>query len=139
MHYADTSFLASLYLNIDSLHSRAARFMYGNTPRILFTPFNRVELRNSIRQRTHREHRSDAERILDEIDGDLREGFLVHTPINHTEVYRLADELSGEQPGQRTLDLLHVASAVALKAGIFLTFDERQATLAKAAGLSVKP
>jgi predicted nucleic acid-binding protein len=139
MCYADTSFLASLYLNIDSLHSKAARFMSGTTPRILFTPFSRVELRNSIRQRMYREHRSDAERILEEIDGDLREGFLAHTPINHTEVYRLADELSGKQPGQRTLDLLHVASAVALKAGIFLTFDDRQAELAKAAGLRVKP
>lgn len=139
MHYADTSFLAALYLNIDGLHSRAARFMSSNTPQIFFTPFNRVELRNSIRQRMHRDHRSDADRILAEIDSDLREGFLVHTPINHTEVYRLADELSGKQPGQRTLDMLHVASASALKAGVFLTFDERQSALAKAAGLRVKP
>ena len=139
MQYADTSFLASLYLNIDSLNSKAARFMSGTTPRILFTPFNRVELRNSIRQRMCREHRSDADKVLAEIDADLREGFRVHTPINHTEVYRLADELSGKQPGQRTLDLLHVASAIALKAAFFLTFDDRQAALAKAAGLRVKP
>jgi len=139
MYYADTSFLASLYLNIDSLHSKAARFMSGIAPQILFTPFNRVEVRNSIRQRMYRDQRSDADRILAEIDGDLREGFLVHTPINHTEVYRLADELSGKQPGQRTLDLLHVASALALNAGVFLTFDGRQAALAKSAGLRVKP
>jgi hypothetical protein len=35
--------------------------------------------------------------------------------------------------------LLHVGLAVALGAGEFLTFDARQAALAKAAGLKVKP
>lgn len=54
-------------------------------------------------------------------------------------VYRLADELSAKQPGQRTLDLLHVASAIALKARTFLTFDEHQTALGIAAGLRVKP
>lgn len=96
-------------------------------------------MRNSIRQRIYREHRSDAERIFDEIDADLREGFLARTPINRTEVSRLADGLSEKQPGQRTLDLLHVASAVTLKAEVFLSFDGRQAALAKTAGLRVKP
>jgi len=141
MYYADTSFLAALYLNIDNLHPRAGRFMSGTAPLILFTPFNRVELRNSIRQRLYREQlqASEADKIFVEIDADLREGFLVHTPISHTEVYRLADELSEKQPGQRTLDLLHVASAVALKARTFLTFDDRQAALGKVVGLHIKP
>jgi predicted nucleic acid-binding protein len=35
----------------------------------------------------------------------------------------------------RTLDSLHVASALLLKAERFWTFDERQAKLAKAEGL----
>ena len=141
MHYADTSFLAALYLDIDRHHRTAVRFMSETAPDILFTPFNRVELRNAIRQRLHREQLqvSDADRIFAEIDADLREGFLVHRPINHTDVYRLADELSAKQPGQRTLDLLHVASAIALKARTFLTFDEHQAALGIAAGLRVKP
>ena len=115
--------------------------MSETAPVVFFTPFNRVELRNSIRQRFYREQLliSDAHEIFTEIDADLREGFLVHTPIRHAEVYRLADELSEKQPGQRTLDLLHVASAAALKSRLFLTFDERQAALAKAAGLRVNP
>jgi predicted nucleic acid-binding protein len=37
--------------------------------------------------------------------------------------------------GMRTLDTLHVASALELKAERFWTFDERQAKLAKATGL----
>jgi hypothetical protein len=39
----------------------------------------------------------------------------------------------------RSFDLLHVGLAVTLGATDFLTFDARQATLAKAAGLKVKP
>jgi len=37
--------------------------------------------------------------------------------------------------GTRTLDTLHVACALELKAERFWTFDQRQAKLAKAAGL----
>jgi len=41
----------------------------------------------------------------------------------------------GAKLGVRTLDSLHVACAVELKAERFWTFDERQAKLAKAEGL----
>jgi predicted nucleic acid-binding protein len=41
----------------------------------------------------------------------------------------------GPRLGVRTLDSLHVACALELKAEKFWTFDERQAKLAEAAGL----
>jgi predicted nucleic acid-binding protein len=41
----------------------------------------------------------------------------------------------GSTLGMRTLDSLHVACALELKADRFWTFDERQAKLAKAQGL----
>jgi predicted nucleic acid-binding protein len=41
----------------------------------------------------------------------------------------------GAKLGMRTLDSLHVACALELKAERFWTFDERQAKLAKAEGL----
>ena len=44
-----------------------------------------------------------------------------------------------EKPGVRSFDLLHVGLTLALKATEFLTCDSRQASLAKAAGLKVKP
>jgi len=40
--------------------------------------------------------------------------------------------------GNRTLDTLHVASALELKERSFWTFDERQAKLARAAGLKTE-
>ncbi len=41
------------------------------------------------------------------------------------------------QGGNRTLDILHVATAVHLRAAEFLTFDARQQKLARQAGLKV--
>lgn len=41
--------------------------------------------------------------------------------------------------GCRTLDILHVAAAVLLKVGLFMTFDQPQAQLATLAGLTVHP
>jgi predicted nucleic acid-binding protein len=41
----------------------------------------------------------------------------------------------GPKFGMRTLDTLHVACALGLKAERFWTFDERQAKLAKAQGM----
>ncbi len=43
----------------------------------------------------------------------------------------------GTRIGMATLDTLHVASALELGAERFWTFDERQAKLARAAGLKV--
>jgi predicted nucleic acid-binding protein len=40
--------------------------------------------------------------------------------------------------GTRTLDTLHVACALELKADRFWTFDERQARLAEAVGLDTR-
>jgi predicted nucleic acid-binding protein len=54
------------------------------------------------------------------------------------EAFELCTDLArryGPKFGMRTLDTLHVACALELKAERFWTFDERQAKLAKAAGL----
>jgi predicted nucleic acid-binding protein len=45
----------------------------------------------------------------------------------------------GPTLGVRTLDSLHVACALELRADKFWTFDERQAKLAEAAGLDTNP
>jgi hypothetical protein len=41
--------------------------------------------------------------------------------------------------GCRTLDIIHVAAALVIGAGEFVTFDVRQGAMAKKAGLEVKP
>jgi len=59
-----------------------------------------------------------------------------------TDVHSRAEELSKRQTaagGHRSLDVLHVATALHLEAEEFLTFDANQRKLASAAGLNVKP
>ena len=43
------------------------------------------------------------------------------------------------QIGTRSLDLMHVAAAMILEAGLFLSFDERQRKAAEAEGLRTEP
>jgi predicted nucleic acid-binding protein len=77
-----------------------------------------------------------------QVEQDLKDGLLVHAPVNWAEVFRLADELSEKhfaKNSQRTIDLLHVALALECGTTTFLSFDRRQRKLAKAAGLKVKP
>jgi predicted nucleic acid-binding protein len=53
-----------------------------------------------------------------------------------TEAERLS-AVHSEKLGTRSLDILHVASAMVLGSTSFLTFDRRQAALARVSGLKV--
>jgi predicted nucleic acid-binding protein len=105
---------------------------------------HRIEDRNALRNAAGRGEITDGERraAFYRIDGDLREGLLVHTTAGWTDVFRRADELSAKDAateGPRTIDLLHVALSLESGAETFLSFDSRQRQFAKAAGLKVKP
>lgn len=141
--YSDTSFLAAVY-SPEPGSIKAFSVMQRLRDPLPFTPFHRHELRNGIRLRVFRKEISVEQRkaAIYEMDSDLHENILVHTPIPWTDTFRQAEDLAAahtETLGVRSFDLLHVAIAIALGATEFLTFDARQATLAKAAGLKVKP
>lgn len=141
--YADTSFLVAAYSPEVDSPKAVACFQRLRDP-LPFTPFHRHELRAGIRLRVFRreitvEQRKAAFRI---IDSDLEDNVLVHTTISWTDAFRESERLAAahtEVLGVRSFDLLHVGTALAFGATEFLTFDARQAALAKAAGLKVKP
>lgn len=68
-----------------------------------------------------------------------KRGFYHFPAIDRTALMETYRRLSAETPrlGCRTMDILHVACAVEIGASAFLTFDERQAELARFAGLVV--
>jgi predicted nucleic acid-binding protein len=141
--YADSSFLVALYRQ-DANQAAAHRFMAAYSPRLNFTPLNRIELRNALRNVESIGEITQQERrvAFRQIDDDLKSGMLLHVPVNWTDVLRRADDLSEQhatRDGQRTIDLLHVAIALDSGADTFLSFDRRQRRLATAAGLEVKP
>jgi hypothetical protein len=104
------------------------------------TPHGRLEIVNGIclagfRKIISAEALSDAIASFDE---DLAEGRYVDADILWRATLRRARELSRAHTpalGCRTLDVLHVATAVELELRYFVTFDSRQGQLAKAAGL----
>lgn len=141
--YADSSFLVSLHRN-DAMHEMAQQFMARAALTLAFTPLHRIEVRNALRNATASGGMSASEcrQAFRQIEEDLRDELLVNTPVDWSDVFRRADELSEKHAateGQRTIDLLHVAVAVELGAKTFLSFDGRQRKLAKAVGLKVKP
>lgn len=141
--YGDSSFFVSLYRK-DRNAPAAKRFMDKRTETIGFSPLNRIELRNALRNLSARGEISEQERrtAFRQMEEDLDDGFLLHVPVNWTQTLRRADHLSEHQAtseGQRTIDLLHVAIALECRAVTFLSFDQRQRKLAAAAGLRVKP
>lgn len=140
--YADTSFLVRIYLT-ESDSSKALSFMARLSEPLPFTPLHRLELRNAFRLAVFRKqidvYRRDA--AIADLDSDLADEILVHTPVPWTDAFREAEALGKnytESLGVRSVDLFHVALAFALGARHFLTFDSRQLQLAEAAGLKVK-
>ncbi len=141
--YADTSFLARVYLP-HANSAKALAWMQRATEALPFTPLHRHELRNAVRLSVFRREITVGQRkaAFREMERDLAEAILAHTPIPWTDAFRQAEKLAvrhTETLGVRSIDLLHVALAMTLGATEFLTFDDRQRALAKAAGLSVRP
>ena len=141
--YADTSFLFSLYAQ-DANTARAAELATTLNGALIVTPLQSFELRNALRLSVFRGDIAevDCRRLLDMIETDTKTGVLVETPVSWAEVYAEAEALSAAHTGKagtRALDVLHVATAAALGAKHFYTFDTRQKAFAVKTGMKVKP
>jgi predicted nucleic acid-binding protein len=133
----DSSFLVSCY--VDDVHSSEADRRMLGSPSIWITQLNESEVAHAIHQYVFRGKlpHAEAQRAWMEFNRDCADGVwipcFIPEPVWETST-RLA-QLYGPTLGVRTLDSLHVACALELKAVRFWTFDERQARLAEAVGL----
>ncbi len=135
--YADSSFFVSLY--VPDSHSESALKLMDAKPRLPFSPLHLAECCHAIAQQVffRKIPELKAQRIYHQINDDLAAGVWVRNALPEN-AFELCAELArrhGSKFGLRTLDSLHVACALELKANRFWTFDERQGKLAKAAGL----
>jgi predicted nucleic acid-binding protein len=140
--YADTSFLVSLYVQ-DANTVRAVAAMEAGAAPLFFTPLIRHELRNALRLCVFRRQITSAQResALHDLEADTGAGVLHLAPVDWPKAFAHAETLGrrhSEALGTRGMDLLHVACALALRAGRFATFDDRQRQLAGLAGLEVE-
>lgn len=115
----------------------------AHQPRPLPTTLHgRAELTNSILLAVFRGDLkpSEADAALADLDDDYAQGRLVLAELLWRRTLEQSIRLSREHTptlGTRTLDVLHVSSALTLGCRRFVTCDERQARLARAAGLKV--
>ena len=140
--YADSSFLVSLY-SLDVHSARAAQTVLRSEPAIFLTPLTELELTNALQLRAFRKEASASEirAARNELQSHIDNGFFTPAAMPLT-VYEVARRIALRQSaamGTRTLDILHIASAILLRAEKFWTFDERQAKLAEAVGFDTSP
>ena len=137
--YADAGFLCSLYA-LDGHTARAAARMKRQALPLPHTWLHQLELRNALRLRVFRGEITASQRdaSLNMILADLAGGVLAAASPALAAIMTEAERLSAlhtETLGTRSLDVLHVAAALVLGLKELLTFDARQAALARASGL----
>ncbi len=135
--YADTSFLVSLYL--PDPHSVEAERLMASSRGVWLTPLNVAEWTHAIEQQVFRKAstRAQADLVHNRFAQHRASGMWMEVSVPDT-AFTLCATLAlrhAAKLGLRTLDTLHVATALELKARRFWTFDERQRRLAHAEGL----
>lgn len=109
---------------------------------LTITVLNEYELGNALRFAEFRKSiaKGDAARFEAQFRMDLASGRLQLQVTNLADGLKEANRISQTrtlQGGHRGFDILHVASALMMKATHFLTFDHNQKQLAEAEGLIV--
>jgi predicted nucleic acid-binding protein len=137
--YADSSFFVSIYL--EDKHSKAAEQLISSGTRVWFTPLHYAECTHAVAQQVFYKNlpAADAQQAYRHLEKDRTAGLWLEVELPEG-VFDVCADLArryGPRLGVRTLDSLHVACALRLKAEQFWTFDERQAKLAKIAGLKI--
>jgi predicted nucleic acid-binding protein len=145
--YPDTSFLCAAYRYqtnylVASAHWRKLSEPLPFTSLLEFEFLQAVELQVFIHatDRTKGYPRQEADRMIAAWQADVAGGLARQVAYDAEAVNALArtySQLYTAHGGHRSLDILHVATAVHLRADTFLTFDARQKKLAKAVGLKV--
>jgi len=138
--YIDSSALVPVY--VPERFSRVAREVLRALPQVPYTPLHELEVSNAfalLRGRgliTAEEHRAIRTQLQDDVGAQR----FVPVAMDWADVFAIACELSEAHTAKlltRSLDLIHVAAARAASCRVFVSADDRQLAVAKAAGLKV--
>jgi predicted nucleic acid-binding protein len=136
--YFDSSALIAVYTT--ERFSAAARREARGTPGIPFTLLHDVEVQNALRV-LHGRGALDARELrglLAQVEDDREAGRLAESNVDLFVVFGRALALSTAHASRllcRSLDVLHVASALVLGCSRFVSGDDRQLALATAEGM----
>lgn len=149
--YADSRLILRSVTGEMGAQRVAAEYRRLGQPSLYYLPLHASEVENGIRQRAFHERRvlpsgqrariaRERDAALARLAGWVKRGALKEMVIDMDLATDRARQLSAtqsERVGARAIDLLHVACALSLEIEVFLTSDQRQATLAKTEGLQV--
>ncbi len=147
--YADTSFIGQFLVPDFATAAARAAFQRLRRPPLLYTGLHELELTNLLELRVfaagsaaeRSRSRSETALAARRLQHMMQTAMLLRSPLDWEEASVQAAVFSARHSGKigaRSLDVLHVAAAISLKAGLFLTCDRRQSALAKAVGLKVE-
>jgi predicted nucleic acid-binding protein len=149
--YADSSFILQLVVEDFANKEAIDCFRALGRPSLIYTGLHELEVLNGLRLRVFAAAalgskqralaRSQAATAGSRLQSMTKRGALHRTPVDMDDTLAEATSLAvmhTEVIGSRSLDTLHVAAALLMNADQFLTCDQRQAKLARRAGLKVK-
>jgi predicted nucleic acid-binding protein len=140
---ADSSLIVALYLT-EGDSARADAACAAVSPPILLTDWHRVEIANAFQRAVMNARITEAQaaQLWQDFTMDIAVGRFEIVSIDHAAVLARTLVLTQKHTattGTRSLDLIHIASALELAAVEFLSFDHRQRQAASAEGLKVVP
>ena len=126
-------------LHLIDRHSQEAWRRMSQRPAIWLTPLNKAEVAHAVFLHVFwiKATQLEANRALSVFEQNAANGIWQNVSLPQGAFERSIELARKHGPalGVRTLDSLHVACALELKADRFWTFDERQARLAETVGL----
>ena len=140
MIYLDTSALVKLYL-LETDSTGVQELISSQHDPLPVWELQEMELTNALRLKVFWGEISsmDADRQLELFEKRKEKGLYYFPDLDRAALLTTFQRLSAHTPelGCRTLDIMHVACAVLLSPGLFVSFDARQKQLAARAGLTV--
>jgi predicted nucleic acid-binding protein len=141
--YPDASFLFGLYVLQENTAAANAYAASMKEP-IHVAALLSFEFTNALRHAAFRKALSVSTVVtaLAAFESDVDNGVILIPSVSWETVHREAERLSNAhtvRDGHTSFDILHVATALTLKAREFLSFDAKQRALAAVEGLKVKP
>lgn len=141
--YLDTGLLVKSYVFEQDTPEAIAIIESAGDP-LIFSHLHSIEIPNAIRLKRFREEITKAEETaaIRIFHSDIDAGRLVRPDYNLADVFILAEQLSAKHSaamGSRSLDVLHVATAIKCDCDHLASWDERQRKIAALAGLKLNP
>lgn len=139
--YFDTSALIRLYVTED--HSDAvAAYVTSRGLSVAIHGLHELELENGLRAKAFRKEMTATQcrEVLARFAKDVNDRLFVKPPVNWPDVFREARHMSSAITGRsgcRSLDILHIATAMYWKCSLFVSLDDRQIKAASMAHLKV--